>query len=104
MSGMKYIVNCSFGKDSLAMLLKLLDDNKQIDDVLFFDTGMEYQSIYNNRDKIKKLLEQKGIKFTELKANNSFLYDMLVRPVKYRNSENKEYPYHYGYGWCGKIR
>lgn len=69
---MKYIVNCSFGKDSLAMLLKLLDDNKQIDDVLFFDTGMEYQSIYNNRDKIKKLLEQKGIKFTELKANNSF--------------------------------
>lgn len=29
---------------------------------------------------------------------------MLVRPVKYRNSENKEYPYHYGYGWCGKIR
>lgn len=60
---MKYVANCSFGKDSLAMLLKLIEDNKPLDNVLFFDTGMEYQSIYNNRDKIKDLLKERNIKF-----------------------------------------
>lgn len=63
MAGMKYVANCSFGKDSLAMLLKLIEDNKPLDNVLFFDTGMEYQSIYNNRDKIKDLLKERNIKF-----------------------------------------
>ena len=60
---MKYVANCSFGKDSLAMLLKLIEDNKPLDNVLFFDTGMEYKSIYNNRDKIKDLLKERNIKF-----------------------------------------
>ncbi len=26
---------------------------------------------------------------------------MLVRPIKYRNMSEKEYPYHYGFEWCG---
>ena len=104
MAGMKYVANCSFGKDSLAMLLKLIEDNKSLDDVLFFDTGMEYQSIYNNRDKIKDLLKERNIKFTQICAKNSFYYDMLVRPIKYKDQKDKIYPYHYGYGWCGKLR
>lgn len=73
MAGMKYVANCSFGKDSLAMLLKLIEDNKPLDDVLFFDTGMEYQSIYNNRDKIKKLLKERNIKFTQICAKIHFI-------------------------------
>ena len=53
--------------------------------------------------KIKELLFQKHIRFTELHSKNSFLFDMFVRPVKYRNPENKSYPMHYGYEWCGKT-
>ena len=26
---------------------------------------------------------------------------MFVRPIKYRNPQNKLYPIHYGYEWCG---
>ena len=83
------------------MVLRLLEENKPLDEVIFFDTGMEFDSIYHNRDKIKELLFQKHIRFTELHSKNSFLFDMFVRPVKYRNPESKSYPMHYGYEWCG---
>ena len=48
---MKYIASVSFGKDSLAMLLKLIENNYQLDEVVFYDTGMEFQCIYKIRDK-----------------------------------------------------
>lgn len=38
------IASVSFGKDSLAMLLKCLELNMRIDEVVFVDTGMEFQS------------------------------------------------------------
>lgn len=99
---MKYIGSCSFGKDSLAMILRLLEEDKPLDEVLFFDTGMEFDSIYRNRDKIKEVLSVRNIRFTELHSKNSFLFDMFVRPVKYRDQNNKQYPFHYGYEWCGQ--
>lgn len=98
---MKFVASCSFGKDSLAMVLRLLEENKPLDEVIFFDTGMEFDSIYHNRDRIKELLFQKHIRFTELHSKNSFLFDMFIRPIQYRNPENKPYPIHYGYEWCG---
>ena len=52
---MKYIASVSFGKDSLAMLLKIIEENLPLDEVVFYDTGMEFQAIYNIRDKIKTL-------------------------------------------------
>lgn len=96
---MKYIASCSFGKDSLAMILRIIKEQLPLDEVIFFDTGMEFDSIYKNRDKIRTILENKNIKYTELRSSNHFLFDMLVRPVKYR--KKSIYPYHYGYGWCG---
>ena len=60
---MVYVASVSFGKDSLAMLLRLIEEDWPLDHVVFFDTGMEYQAIYNNMEKIKPLLKEKGIKF-----------------------------------------
>ena len=57
----KYICSCSFGKDSLAMLLRLIKEKRQIDEVIFYDTGMEFESIYHNRNKIKTLLSANKI-------------------------------------------
>jgi len=98
---MKYIASCSFGKDSLAMVLRILGEKLPLDEVIFYDTGMEFDSIYNNRDRMKKILLENGILFTQLTSKNHFLFDMFVRPVQYRNPENKPYPIHYGYEWCG---
>lgn len=98
---MKKILNCSFGKDSLAMLLLCLEENIPIDEVIFYDTGMEFDAIYRNRDRTKEILLQNEIGFTELHPDSPFLYDMMIKPVKYRDQSGKEHPYHYGYEWCG---
>ena len=47
-----HIASCSFGKDSLAMVLRLIEENKPLDEVVFYDTGMEFEAIYKVRNKI----------------------------------------------------
>lgn len=93
---MKYVASVSFGKDSLAMLLLLIEKQYKIDEVVFYDTGMEFKAIYDIRDKIRKLLEKIEIKYTELKPKEEFLYKMLEKPVNKRNGQIQK-----GYGLCG---
>lgn len=93
---MKYIASVSFGKDSLAMLLKIIEEKLQLDEVIFYDTGVEFNAIYNIRDKVLVLLKEKKIKYTELKPKKPFLYNMLEKPVNKRNGEKV-----WGYSWCG---
>ena len=93
-----YIASVSWGKDSTAMLLKLISERYPLDEVVFYDTGMEFQAIYNTRNQLMPQLAQFGIKYTELKPENPFLYDMLERPV-----QSKQKGTHKGYGWCGGL-
>ena len=74
---MKHIASVSFGKDSLAMLLKLLELNLPLDEVVFYDTGMEFQAIYDTRDKMIPILKEHGIKYTELKPDYDFKWKMF---------------------------
>lgn len=93
---MKYIASISFGKDSLAMLLKLIELKYPLDEVVFYDTGMEFEAIYKIRDKILPILKEHNIKYIELKPKESFEYTMFEKPVKKRNGTTS-----YGYSWCG---
>ena len=93
---MKYIASVSFGKDSLAMLLLLIENSYDIDEVIFYDTGMEFQAIYNTRDIIKGLLHKLNIKYTELKPEIPFIDKMLNIEVHKRNGSIQ-----FGYGLCG---
>lgn len=90
-----HIASVSFGKDSLYMLLRLIDEGAPLNEVVFYDTGMEFQAIYNTRDAILPLLKEQGIKYTEFKPKRPFAYDMLEKPVKSKNGD------HLGYSWCG---
>lgn len=81
----KYIASVSFGKDSLAMLLMLIEKQYPLDEVIFYDTGMEFKAIYNIRDKMKQLLKEKNIKYTELKPEIPFEEKMLNITVHKRN-------------------
>lgn len=92
---MKNIASVSFGKDSLAMSDKGFD---LFDEFVFYDTGKEFQSIYNLRDKFKDLCEEKGKVFTQLEPSMSFDYKMFDKPVCKRGT--KEVHKH-GYSWCG---
>lgn len=93
---MKYIASVSFGKDSLAMLLILLEKNMQVDEVIFYNTGMEFKAIYETRERVKKLLKHRNITYTELNPTVSFLYKMLEKKVHKRDKTTQ-----CGYGICG---
>lgn len=96
--GMKYIASVSFGKDSLAMLLRLLEENYPLDAVIFYNTGMEFQSIYDIRDRVRPMLDDRGIALIELHPKEPFLYSMTERKVT-----SKQKGEHLGYGWCGGL-
>lgn len=93
-----HIASVSWGKDSLAMLLMLIAKGYPLNEVVFYDTGMEFEAIYNTRDQMLPCLEQLGIKYTRLEPENPFLFDMLERPVC-----SKQKGTHQGYGWCGGL-
>lgn len=113
---MKYIASCSFGKDSLAMVLRLLKEDYPLDEVVYFDIGVEFDSIKNNAERMKTVLAERGIKFTilkpkpefkmetvgvekrviEIEGDKVFLYRMLTKPVQKRNGKMQ-----CGYKWCG---
>ena len=63
---MKHIASVSFGKDSLYMLLRLIETGAPLDEVVFYDTGMEFQAIYDTRDAVLPLLAKHGIAYNEL--------------------------------------
>lgn len=97
---MKYIASVSFGKDSLAMLLMLLEKNYNLDEIIFYDTGMEFNAIYYTRDLVLEILRDlsnyKKIKYTELKPEIHFIDKMLNIEVHKRNGSIQR-----GYGLCG---
>lgn len=97
MVGVKYIASVSFGKDSLAMLLMLIEKKYPLDYVVFYDTGVEFDSIYSVRDSVREKLGGLGIEYVELHPREPFWVSMLIREIKYRKKDG----YHYGFSWCG---
>lgn len=78
------------------MLLKLMELEYPLDEVIYFDIGVEFDSIRNNAKKMKTILEDRGIKFTILQPSEPFIYQMLEKPVNKQNGEKQN-----GYKWCG---
>ena len=64
----------SGGKDSTAMLLRMIEENMKIDEIIFLDTGVEFPEMYNH---IKQVEEYIGRPITKLKDEHSFEYYML---------------------------
>lgn len=93
---MKYIASCSCGKDSLAMVLMLIEKQFPLDYVLFFDAGKEFESIYRNWEKLTKILDKHGIGYQTLKPPKSFDYYFSEHVVNCRDGSTKK-----GYSWCG---
>lgn len=93
---MKYIASVSFGKDSLAMLLKILEKRLPLDEVVFFDSGMEFGAVHRLKDYMKPVLESVGVPIVELQPRMPFLFSMTERKINKKDGTVK-----YGRGWCG---
>lgn len=82
----------------MAMCLRLIAENKPLDEIVFYDTGMEFQAIYDNWEKLQKHAESNGIKCTKLEPQCPFLYTMFEKPVNVGKPNE-----HKGYSWCGGV-
>ncbi len=51
-----HVISLSGGKDSTAMLLRMLDEGWPVDLILFCDTGIEFEAMYRHIDKLEKYI------------------------------------------------
>ena len=92
---MKHIVSFSGGKDSTAMLLRMLEENMQVDEIIYCDTYKEFPQMYKHIEKIKKYIKEKYNKeITTLKAEKDFDYYMFEHEKTRGKNKGKR-----GYGW-----
>ena len=90
------IASVSCGKDSLVIPHEYIKRGLRLDEVMMYDTGMEFQAIYDEWASLVKILDENGIKHTVLKPEYEFCWQMFERPVN-QGKENE----HLGYSWCG---
>ena len=90
-----YVVSLSGGKDSTAMLLRLLEEHRPIDRILFCDTGLEFPQMYEHLIKLQRYI---GRPITRLKAEHSFEYYFSEYLPKRRNPTLQQYK---GNSWAG---
>lgn len=96
---MKNIVSFSGGKDSTCLLLMMIEKGIQIDEIIFCDTGVEFDEMYQHIEQVENYINRK---ITVLKSDKTFEYLLLEHQKK--SGKNKDL----GYGfprmvnnrWC----
>lgn len=77
-----HLVSLSGGKDSTAMLLRMLKEQMPIDMIVFCDTGMEFSAMYRHLDKLESYI---GRPITRIKSEYSFKHLLLEYMPKRKN-------------------
>ena len=91
----KYVLSLSGGKDSTAMLLRLLEEKRPVDLILFCDTGLEFPQMYEHLDRLEEYIKRPIIR---LKAEHDFEYYFFDYTPKRKNSALEQ---HKGLSWPG---
>ena len=99
MSTVKHIVSFSGGKDSTAMLLLMIEKGLPIDEIIFMDTGVEFQEMYDHIYQVEKYINRK---VTKLKTENTFEFMLLkYEKKKGKNIGQKGYSFpDFRNRWC----
>lgn len=93
-----YVASNSNGKDSLWMILELIRRKYPLNLVLFFDGGKEFEAIYDIWERVKKMLDEKGIAWDVVEPEYPFDYCFCEKPINTKSGEEK-----IGYSWCGGV-
>lgn len=94
-----HVVSFSGGKDSTAMLLRMVELEMPIDDIVFADTTAEFPSMYEHIGKVEKYI---GRKIIRLIPEHDYEYMLLDHKITSRNGSIKQ---GYSFGsmmqrWC----
>lgn len=84
-----HMVSFSGGKDSTAMLLRMIELDYRIDEVVNFDTGVEFPSMYEHIENVRKVLDEHGIKFSVFRSEHTFEHFLLERESRHIECDNK---------------
>ncbi len=99
------VVSFSGGKDSTAMLLRMLEEDMPVDVILFCDTGLEFPQLYNH---VKKVEQNIGRPITVVRYRDDFEYLFAEKPIKRKKKTQNVEQYcleRNGYSWAGpKMR
>lgn len=103
MSEKKYVASFSGGKDSTAMVLRLIEERRPLDEIVFFDTGWEFPQMY---DHIAKFEAFTGRTVTRLRPPQSFVELLLKKPIVRRKAGASDHGqvFRLGHGWPSPDR
>ena len=105
-----FVCSCSFGKDSLAMLLRLLESGMPVDIILFNETGLDFPEMEEHISKVEEYIKRyTDIGITRLKPEHPFEYYFFDVPIHHRKktkfNERLGTESHNGFSWPGpKMR
>ena len=74
-----HVVSLSGGKDSTAMLLRMVEEGMRIDLIIFCDTGLEFPAMYRHLEKLERDI---GMKVVQICADHTFEHFMLDHEVR----------------------
>ena len=103
MKQVRHVASFSGGKDSTAMVLKLIEEDWPLDEIVFFDTGWEFPQM---NDHIGKFVKYIGRKITQLHPRESFDHKMCAKPIIRRKKSDPLHGqvFRYGNGWPSFAR
>ena len=99
------IASLSGGKDSTAMLLRLLEEARPIDEILFCDTGWEFPQMYDHLARLERYI---GRPITRLKAPltaDQYFYEYTAKSTaRLVTNRGLSWPSH-SCRWCtGRLK
>lgn len=80
------VVSFSGGKDSTAMLLRMIEIGMPVDEIVFCDTGAEFPQMYDHLEKVERYI---GRKITRLKAAHDYEYMLLHYEIHKRDGSTR---------------
>ena len=98
---LRHVASFSGGKDSTAMVLRLIEEGRPLDEIVFFDTGWEFPQMYGHIAKFEALT---GRTVTRLEPPKPFVVEMLRHPIVARKGEHKGCVHRIGHGWPSPMR
>lgn len=93
-----HVASFSGGKDSTAMVLRMIERGDHLDEVLFCDTTMDFPAMLRHVERVKQVVEAAGIKFVTLRAEQDFEHYLTAVDVPNRKPSSSFYGVP-GYGW-----
>ncbi len=100
--GVKHLVSFSGGKDSTAMLLRMLEENWPVDEIVFIDTGKEFPEMYSHITKVQKYIGREVVTLKSEKEFGHWMFDYIRVKGSWAGVAGYGWP-HIERRWCTEV-